>query len=102
MSERNGASTHYTEVVTGSVVDRDNCCRTARRIEEAYARINQAALAKGMVIVSTIQSTVALNEESICYLITVHWVSRENLEAMQRQQTILGGGAPPAGRGRVN
>lgn len=89
MSEQNGEGSHHTEIVCGEVSTGDEQTELARNIERAYGRIHTLALSKGRVVMSTIQSCVSMGSTGICYIITVQWVTREQLESLQRQQAIL-------------
>lgn len=97
MSEQNGGQGHHVEVVSGVVATPDQCETLAMDIERAYARINKLALARDLVIVSTTQLCTALPEGRVCYILTAQWLPREKLEALQRQQAILGS-VPPSRR----
>lgn len=89
--DRDKKITHAVETVNVSLRAGDE----ARAIEEAMARLNARSLAAAMVIMSTTVTQTVYDRNGECYLlytVMVQWMSRENLEALQRQQRILGGG----------
>lgn len=68
-------------------------------IEEALSRVNQRALDAGMIIMSTTLTSnashhrIGEDQEPIMVVSVIcQWVERDKLEAMQRQQRLMGGG----------
>ena len=77
--------------------------KVGEMIEASMTRLNARALAAGMAIVNTssFQSmTYDTSYQGVAVMFTTiaQWIDRDKLEAMQRQQALMGGGPTPRGR----
>lgn len=89
------AKSHVVEVVVGRFDTEQEQAKTVERLEAAYAKLRKRAIDENMVVLSSMQTCEHLAPFTICYTITVNWISRDELEALQRQQALLRG--MPAG-----
>lgn len=63
--------------------------KLARKIEDAYGRLNATALLNNMVILATFQQAV-MNGRWVCVIITVQWVNRADLQEARMRDMISG------------
>lgn len=71
----------------------------AKEIEDAYQRINDMALAEGMVIVKMDQALTGFGEAGLCMTITVQRVNRRDLQEAQMREAMGQRLPGPIGRG---
>jgi hypothetical protein len=74
-----------------------------RAVEQAMARLNARAMAAGMVLLNTTQhQSLAYDpgSETVAAVMTIlgQWMQKDKLEAMHRQQALMGGAPTPRGR----
>lgn len=65
----------------------------SRDIEAALSLINQRALSANMIIITTSITTSMAQQGAVLMalvMVVCQWVEREKLEAMQRQQRLMG------------
>lgn len=92
--------THVVEVVMDQLVPTPGrpCEETlARKIENAYKRLNLLSLEKNMVILGTFQQAFSVGNYA-CVIITCQWVNRVDLQEAQMRDAIKGA-MPIGGRG---
>lgn len=92
--------THVVEVVMDQLISTPGhpCEETlARKIEDAYKRLNMLSLEKNMVILGTFQQGFSVGH-SACVIITCQWINRTDLQEAQMREAIKNA-MPAGGRG---
>jgi hypothetical protein len=97
---------HHCEIVTGAIGigNPEHESILARKVEAAYQKLNDQALADNMVILVTTQTTEAFTfsdgeTPGLAVIVTAQRILRTDLEDAQRRAMLMGAHAPQVGRG---
>lgn len=91
--ERERKMPYAVKVVTVSPDDKPEAVETA--LEHGLFEMSERAKAAGMVLLNVTQHCTPVDGSVLVYTITAQWMSKEELERLQHQQRIIGGGPGP-------